>query len=369
MAFTAAQLSVATAQVPGAVKVDGVTIGITPGGLLYSLGGTAPPDIAPAIPAPFANAGIGIATAVNLGIVRPDGISILLSPNGVLYAAGAPVPPPPATPLPVLYANAGLTAATQADLGIVWVDGFSILVDGNGTLSLNPASNFFDCTIGGKQSNSYICTDEAILLLKALPTSPGITDWLSLSGVEQQQSLIASTAVLDALNWAGCICNCEQRLQWPRRQMMCLCGDDCSTIPHEIKLATAYMAAFMGAQGGFIGLESTAGGSTGGGGVGGLEPFSEVTVGPIKVKMKEGITYGDTLATNIGQIPPFVADLIRRYLNAFGMSQGFMGRRSIARSWGTYIGGPAYTGSMYLRGGKVYPRVGGWASDMEGRRC
>jgi hypothetical protein len=128
------------------------------------------------------------------------------------------------------------------------------------------------------------------------------------------------------------------------------------------------MAAFMGEQGGFAAIGSTVGTGEGGAGVAGLEPFSEVTVGPIKVKMKEGVTYGDEFTTNIGQIPPFVADLIRPFLNAFGVSQGYMGRRSIARSWGQYIGGPAYSGTMYLRDGKVYPRVGGWASDLECRR-
>lgn len=369
MAFTAAQLTVASVATPGVVKPDGITVGVTPEGLLYDMTGSVPTSPPPAVPVAFANAGIGIATVSGLGIVRPDGVSILISPNGVLYAAGAGVPPPPVAPLPTIYANAGLTAATASDLGLVWADGSTVLVDANGVLSLKPVGGFFECKVGDPQANSYVCLDEAILLLKTLPASPGVTDWLNLSVPDQQRSLIASTAVLDALNWAGCICDCHQRLQWPRRMFNC-CDNDCSTIPYEIRLATAYMAAFMGAQGGFIGIQSTAGGSGGGGGgVGGLEPFSEVTVGPIKVKMKEGITYGDTLATNIGQIPPFVADLIRRYLNAFGMREGFMGRRSIARSWGTYIGGPAYTGSMYLRGGKVYPRVGGWASDMEGRRC
>lgn len=126
------------------------------------------------------------------------------------------------------------------------------------------------------------------------------------------------------------------------------------------------MAAFMGEQGGFIGIASS--GTAGGSSVAGLEPFAEVTVGPIKVKMKEDATYGDELTTNLGQIPPYVADLIRQYLNAFGAREGFMGRRSIARAWGGYIGSPAYSGTMYLRGNKVYPRVGGWASDLEGRR-
>ena len=213
----------------------------------------------------------------------------------------------------------------------------------------------------------YVTPDEAKLFLSALPQSPGIVEWLALGGPEQTQSLRAATMVLDSLNWAGEKCVCDQKLQWPRRICGCPCGIRCDEIPYQIRLATAYMAAFMGEQGGFTAIASTAG-VAGGGGVAGLEPFAEVTVGPIKVKMKEGTTYGDELTSNIGQIPPFVADLIRPFLNAFGMTQGYMGRRSIARAWGTYVGSPAYSGSMYLRGGRVYPRVGGWASDLEGRR-
>ena len=215
----------------------------------------------------------------------------------------------------------------------------------------------------------YVSRDEADMLLSALPPSPGITEWLALSDTQKDQTLRSATLVLDSLNWAGCKCACEQDLQWPRRIQGCPCGITCESIPHQIALATAYMAAFMGEQGGFTAIASTAGGGGGGGSVAGLEPFDTVTVGPITVKMKEGVTYGDELTTNIGQIPPFVADLIRPFLNAFGMREGFMGRRSIARSWGTYIGGSAYSGTMYLRGGKVYPRVGGWASDLEGRSC
>lgn len=371
MPFSPATVTIASTTRAGVVSPDGTTIKITPGGILYDAKKPAPADTAPA-PAPaFANAGLSVAAVGSPGLVRPDGVSIRISSQGVLYADGAAVPSAPTAASVSAFTNAGLTLASSAALGVVFVDGVSVLAAPNGSLSLIapqiglPPTDAFNCIVGSNLANSYVCLGEAERLLLAMPQSPGVKGWLQLTPEQKQQSLVASTLVLDALNWAGCKCDCQQSLQWPRKMMDCMCGSSCDEIPYQIQLATAYMAAFMGEQGGFLAISAS--GSSGGGSVAGLEPFAEVTVGPIKVKMKEGVTYGDTLATNIGQIPPFVADLIRNYLNAFGARQGYMGRKSIARAWGGYIGSSAYTGSMYLRGGKVYPRVGGWASDMETR--
>jgi hypothetical protein len=224
----------------------------------------------------------------------------------------------------------------------------------------------FSSTIGDPDATSYISVLEAEEFLNALPVSQGITDWLALTNEQKEQSLNASTLALDVLNWSGATCSCEQRLQWPRRVKVECCISSCDDIPADVKLPTSYMAAFMGGAGGFLAISSTTGGSSGGGSVAGLEPFAEVTIGPIKVKMKEGTTYGDDLTSNIGQIPPFVADLIRRYLSAFGISQGSVSRRSIAMAGPGYIGSPAYSGTMYLKNGMVYPRIGGWATNGRG---
>lgn len=207
---------------------------------------------------------------------------------------------------------------------------------------------------------AYVTVEDAVLLLSALPVSPGITAWLSLSEDEQVQSLFAAVKVLDVLNWAGHKCTCEQKLQWPRRIANGCCFTSCDSIPQDIQLANAYLAAFMGEQGGFVGIDSTTSGSNA---VAELEPFEAVKIGPIEVKMKQNVIHGDELTTNIGQIPPFVADLIRNYLLPFGTREGWMTRRSVARSWDSYLGSSSYTGSMYLRDGRVYPRVGGWFSN------
>lgn len=207
---------------------------------------------------------------------------------------------------------------------------------------------------------SYVDVEEAITLLSALPQSPGIASWLDMSETEQEQSLYAATKVLDCLNWAGHKCTCEQELQWPRLIRTGCCYTKCEEIPQDIKLATAFLAAYMGAEGGFTSIPSGGGGTTT---AAALEPFDQVTVGPIQVKMRQGMTYGDDFSSNIGSIPAFVADLLRNYLNAFGAGQGTLVRDSIAKACGHYIGSPAYSGTMILRNGKVYPRIGGWASN------
>jgi hypothetical protein len=213
-------------------------------------------------------------------------------------------------------------------------------------------------------TDAYVTVEEAVILLSALPPSPGITTWLNLSSEQQGQTLFAAVRVLDCLSWLGHKCSCDQPLEWPRRIAVGCCCTTCEEIPQDIKLANAYLAAYMGEEGGFTGIKQNTGGSSA---LSDLEPFSEVNVGPIKVKLKEDITYGDEPPTNVGQIPPFVADLLRNYLTAFGAREGVMGRRSIARAYGGYIGSPAYSGTMFLRNGKVYPRWGGWASNMHRR--
>lgn len=223
----------------------------------------------------------------------------------------------------------------------------------------------FDSTVGGAAANSYVSVAAAESLLQALPVSPGVTEWLAFTDTQKEQTLVAATFTLDALSWVGHICNCEQKLQWPRYYRYDCRFSASSVIPDEILLATAYLAASMGVDGGFTAIQS-GGSSTAS--TADLEPFDEVEIGPIRVKMKEDVTYGDEMTTAIGLIPPFVADLIRRFLNAFGVSEGYMGRRSIARAWGSYMGSPAYSGTMYLRNGMVYPRMGGWASLGMGRR-
>jgi len=215
----------------------------------------------------------------------------------------------------------------------------------------------FDPELAGASSNSYISVETAETLLGGLPESPGIAAWMELAELEKQQTLSASTSVLNSLNWAGRKCSCEQELQWPRLIQGCPCVTNCDSIPTPIQLATAYLAAYLGETGGFLSFEAGGQANTSG-----LDAFSEVQVGPLKVKLKEGYEY-EQLATNLDQIPPYVADLIRPFINGVGVYQSLLNRRSVALGTGHYIGSPRYTGTMSLRTGVVYPRIGGWYSN------
>ena len=258
------------------------------------------------------------------------------------------------------FDNSSVSAATAESTGVVTSDEQSIRVDGEGTLSVASSNpTYFNCTLGDPNANSYVCLEEAVGLLYSLPQSEGIVAWQASGTDAQERSLIGATMTLDALSWLGCKCTCEQRLEWPRRLQTCPCPSDCKSIPYDIRLATSYLAAYLGEDGGFIGIEGSSGSTAS---VGALSDFERVQIGPIEVEMKQNNTYGDQLSTNIGNIPPFVADLIRSYLKSFGITEGRMGRDSIAKTFGYYVGAATYSGTMYLQNGKVYPRIGGWAS-------
>jgi hypothetical protein len=224
-------------------------------------------------------------------------------------------------------------------------------------------TTFIDSTLSGAESNSYVSVLEASELLLALPQSPGIAEWLEFPEEDQERTLIGATMTLDALSWAGRKCQCDQRLQWPRLVRGCRCGaTKCDVIPTDIMLATSWLAASLGLEGGFMGVPSTAVSEAGVSGVDALDPFSEVTVGPLKVKMKEQTTGANDLGSIVGMIPSFVAELVKEYLNGVNMSQPRLTRRSSALAHDGYIGSPAYSGTMYLKNGKVYPRFGSWTS-------
>lgn len=218
----------------------------------------------------------------------------------------------------------------------------------------------FDATLGGSASNSYVSLEEAEQLLSALPSSPGIDDWLSFTDDEKGKSLIGATSVLDCLNWLGIKCSQEQRLNWPRQIYRCFYPVKCDMIPHQMTLATSYLAASMGVDGGFIAIESSD--STN---LSSLDLFEEAKVGPIEVKIRNKET--SEPLTNRNNIPPYVSDLIRPFLAAVGISQPGLYNQSAARAFVNGIAGRNYTGTMYLRDGVVYPRMGGWSSGMGGR--
>lgn len=226
--------------------------------------------------------------------------------------------------------------------------------------------NFFDSTLAGPTANSYISVAIATEKLEALPSSDGVVEWLGYTEEEKERSLVAATMVLDPLNWRGSRCSSEQQLNWPRniKDADCTYGSrvyvvSCEDLPHNLEVATAYLAAFLGSTGGFTGITSPLSPEAAASAAQ-LEQFEEVRVGPITVKPKQESEWAEYPESNLKRIPPLVSDLIKPFLAAFAASEARLRRTSVARSGGYYIGSPAYSGKFYLRNGKVFPRFGSW---------
>jgi hypothetical protein len=217
----------------------------------------------------------------------------------------------------------------------------------------------FDSTLSGPNANSLLSVARAVELLEALPQSDGVTAWLGFETEQQEQSLTAGTLIIDSQEWRGHKCRCEQNLSFPRLIENCSSCDDanCNKVPYKIELAIAYLAAYIGPSGGFVGIAENDG--IGASGIDGLDPFSEVEIGPLKVKMKEQTTSDKSLASLTGNLPPFVAELIRPYLAGGMDGEIMMDSPSVARFQRRRNVGSNYTG-FYDIGDTIRPRRGSW---------
>ena len=100
-----------------------------------------------------------------------------------------------------------------------------------------------NCTLGDPAANSYVCLDEAEQIAANIP---GGDEWIALSEDEKVFSLIAATALLETLSYAGTVCTTTQRLKWPREGVDCEGRPfDCTAIPYKIKEATVMLAMQM----------------------------------------------------------------------------------------------------------------------------
>jgi hypothetical protein len=109
-----------------------------------------------------------------------------------------------------------------------------------------------NCTLGDPAANSYVCLDEAEEIAANIP---GGDEWIALTEDEKVFSLIAATALLETLSYAGEVCSNTQRLKWPRTGVDCEGRPfGCTAIPYKIKEATVMLAMQMAKDpGGIIG--------------------------------------------------------------------------------------------------------------------
>ena len=144
-----------------------------------------------------------------------------------------------------------------------------------------------NCTLGDPAANSYVCLDEAEQIAANIP---GGDEWIALSEDEKVFSLIAATALLETLSYAGTICSDTQRLKWPREGVDCEGRPfSCTAIPYKIKEATVMLAMQMA---------KNSGGIIGGGGVDNTPAgtfVSEQQLGDLRIQYKQ---FSSNVASN-----------------------------------------------------------------------
>jgi hypothetical protein len=168
----------------------------------------------------------------------------------------------------------------------------------------------FNSTSGSATATSYVSVAKAESILGDYPQTPGIVTWLSLSDADKERTLTSATAILEGFNYLGAKCNSTQALLFPR--MICSTPDNyatCDEIPPRILIATAFLAAYNGLEGGPTAIEE---GSSGSEDLSALAGFDEIQVDVIKVKTNSRTAgYGSNSTEN--SIPAFVAQLIQPY--------------------------------------------------------
>jgi hypothetical protein len=215
----------------------------------------------------------------------------------------------------------------------------------------------FVSTLGASNANSFLSVARATSLLGEIPPSPGITAWLALNPTQKEQTLVAATMAVNPLKWKGYVINTDQSLAWPRlikidgRQL------PVDELPIDFEIAVAYVAAFLGSNGGYTAVAAGDGGAS----LRSTNQYEEVDLGngALRVKFKQG----DTPQTGVDYIPPFAMDILYRYITDPSFSQPYVSRTSTARI-DPYYGNAAFRPSrIRFAGGQVFPSRGGWYSN------
>jgi len=146
-----------------------------------------------------------------------------------------------------------------------------------------------DAAVGGISSNSYDTVANAELYFDGRINKQA---WTDADTADKPVVLVHATTVLDAEIWNGEKANSEQRLKWPRFDVLDDDGleVDATIIPKEIKEAIFELALVL--------LGSDIQSHTG------LEKFNLLKVGEIEIEPKDGIA-------NV--LPDEVTKLISRF--------------------------------------------------------
>lgn len=214
----------------------------------------------------------------------------------------------------------------------------------------------FVSTLGASNANSYLSVARATSLLEELPTSAGITTWLALVDEDKERTLVGTTMAVNPLHWKGRPATFEQSLAWPRVMRIDHFNLPTDELPIDFEVAVAYMAAFIGSDGGYTGIRDLDGGVK----RQKNSEYEEVELGRSDLRVK----FRDQLPqTGVSYIPPFSMDIFARYMIGGSFNQPKLVRESTARI-GNYAGRAAFQPSnIRVIDGLVFPATGGWASN------
>lgn len=215
----------------------------------------------------------------------------------------------------------------------------------------------FVSTLGASDANSFVSVARASSLLTELPDSPGVVSWLALTTAQKEKTLVAATMTINPLRWKGFIATADQSLAWPRKIKIDGRRLPIDELPLDFEYAVSYMAAFLTTTGGYTGIPT---GNDGGVELKQNNQYEEVELGSgaLRVKFKDE----DQGQSGFEYIPPFVMDILSKYIIDSSFNQPYVSRTSTARITPFYSGA-AYGRRIRIAGGMVFPAYGGWASN------
>ena len=216
----------------------------------------------------------------------------------------------------------------------------------------------FVSTLGAADANSYLSVARATTLLSELPASTGVAAWLTLTTTQKEQSLVAATMSINPLHWKGQPATSEQSLAWPRRVAADYYYAPQDELPVDFEIGVAYMAAFLGTNGGYTGISSTDGGAT----RYKNSEYDEVTLGGTSEGLTVKFNKEQMSQTGMLFIPPFSMDIFARYMIRGDFYQPKVRRESTARvGYRGFVSGQRPSGVRYING-QLWPYGGSWSN-------
>ena len=214
----------------------------------------------------------------------------------------------------------------------------------------------FVSTLGAVNANSYLSVARATTLLSELPASVGVSAWLTLTNTQKEQSLVAATMSINPLHWKGQPATSEQSLAWPRRVAADYYYAPEDELPVDFEIGVAYMAAFLGTNGGYTGISGTDGGAT----RYKNSEYDEVTLGGTSEGLIVKFNKDQMSQTGMLFIPPFSMDIFARYMIRGDFYQPKVRRESTARvGYRGFVSTQRPSGVRYING-QLWPYGGSW---------